>query len=186
MAIARRMHRASRGQDGSASWGSRACGRSRAPSRQGAPPLRPYQLLCRCWKERSFRPQPEPSRRNRLDHSEESSMELKMPTPEQAYWGLRAMKTVALADGALDEAEQQMLTSIQTILGTNHPVQRLAGVTAAELASALADRQIRHQLVQGLIVVSLIDGNANARETEAVEQFAQALDVNAPEVRDLR
>jgi hypothetical protein len=22
-------------------------------------------------------------------------MELKMPTPEQAYWGLRAMKTVA-------------------------------------------------------------------------------------------
>jgi tellurite resistance protein len=113
-------------------------------------------------------------------------MELKMPTPEQAYWGLRAMKTVALADGALDEAEQQMLTSIQTILGTNHPVESLAAVTPAELASALADRQIRHQLVQGLIVVSLIDGNANARETEAVEQFAQALDVNAPEVRDLR
>jgi len=87
---------------------------------------------------------------------------------------------------ALDEAEQQMLTSIQTILGTNHPVESLAAVTPAELASALADRQIRHQLVQGLIVVSLIDGNANARETEAVEQFAQALDVNAPEVRDLR
>ena len=27
-------------------------------------------------------------------------MELKIPSPEQAYWGLRAMKTVALADGA--------------------------------------------------------------------------------------
>ena len=24
-------------------------------------------------------------------------MELKIPTPEQAYWGLRAMKAVALA-----------------------------------------------------------------------------------------
>ena len=113
-------------------------------------------------------------------------MELKMPTPEQAYWGLRAMKTVAMADGALDDAERQMLTSIQTILGTNHPVESLAPVTPAELASALTDRQIRHQLVQGLIVVSLIDGNANARETEVVEEFAQALDVNAPEVRDLR
>ena len=58
-------------------------------------------------------------------------MELKMPTPEQAYWGLRAMKTVAMADGALDDAERQMLTSIQTILGTNHPVESLAPVTPA-------------------------------------------------------
>ena len=44
-------------------------------------------------------------------------MELKMPTAEQAHWGLRAMKTVALSDGALDDAERQMLTSVQTMLG---------------------------------------------------------------------
>lgn len=113
-------------------------------------------------------------------------MELRMPTPEQAHWGLRAMKTVALADGALDDAERQMLTSVQTILGTDHAVEGLAPVTPEELASALTDRQIRHQLVQGLIVISLIDGKANVRETEAVEQFARALDVNAPEVQDLR
>ena len=113
-------------------------------------------------------------------------MELKMPTSEQAYWGLRAMKTVALADGALHDAELRMLASVQTILGTNHPVESLAPVTAEELAAALTDRQIRHQLLQGLIVVSLIDGTADARETEAVERFAQALEVDAPEVRDLR
>ena len=41
-------------------------------------------------------------------------------------------------------------------------------------------------MVQGLIVISLIDGKANAQETEAVEQFARALEVDAPEVRDLR
>ena len=35
-------------------------------------------------------------------------------------------------------------------------------------------------------MVSLIDGKANARETVAVEQFARALEVDAPEVRDLR
>jgi tellurite resistance protein len=113
-------------------------------------------------------------------------MELKMPSPEQAYWGLRAMKTVALADGALDDAERQMLTSVQTILGTDHAVDGFAPVTPEELASALTDRQIRHQLVQGLIVISLIDGQAHVRETEAVEQFARALEVNAPEVQDLR
>ena len=113
-------------------------------------------------------------------------MELKMPTSEQAYWGLRAMKTVALADGALHDAEVRMLASVQTILGTNHLVESLSPVTAEELAAALTDRQIRHQLVQGLIVVSLIDGTADGRETEAVERFAQALEVDAPEVRDLR
>lgn len=113
-------------------------------------------------------------------------MELKVPTAEQAYWGLRAMKTVAMADGALDESEQHLLASIQTILGTKHPVEQLERITPPELAKALTDRQIRHQLVQGLIVVSLIDGKANERETNLVEQFAQALEVDAPEVRDLR
>jgi tellurite resistance protein len=113
-------------------------------------------------------------------------MELKIPTPEQAYWGLRAIKTVALADGTLDDGERRMLASVQTILGTNHPVEDLAPVTPEEVAAALTDRQIRHQLVQGLIVVSLIDGKANDREAEAVERFAQALEVDVPEVRDLR
>lgn len=113
-------------------------------------------------------------------------MELKMPTAEQAHWGLRAMKTVAMADGALDDAERQMLTSVQMILGTHYTVEDLAPITPEELASGLSDRQVRYQLVQGLIVVSLIDGNANRDETEAVEQFARALEVDAPEVRDLR
>jgi tellurite resistance protein len=113
-------------------------------------------------------------------------MELKMPTREQARWGLRAMKTVALSDGRLDDTERQMLASVQTILGTSYPIEDLAPITPQELASVLTDQQIRHQLVQGLIVVSLIDGKANVRETETVEQFARALEVNAPEVQDLR
>lgn len=113
-------------------------------------------------------------------------MELKMPSAEQARWGLRAMKTIALADGALEESERHMLSSIQAVLGTNYPVDELSPVTPAELAKGLTDRQIRHQLVQGLIVVSLIDGKANQQEADLVEEFAYALEVDAPEVRDLR
>ena len=113
-------------------------------------------------------------------------MELKMPSAEQARWGLRAMKTIALADGALEESERHMLSSIQAVLGTNYPVDELLPVTPAELAKGLTDRQIRHQLVQGLIVVSLIDGKANQQEADLVEEFAHALEVDAPEVRDLR
>ncbi|HVG01439.1 MAG TPA: hypothetical protein VM842_01050 [Nitrospira sp.] len=113
-------------------------------------------------------------------------MELKMPSAEQARWGFRAMNTIALADGNLEEPEHHLLSSVQAILGTNYSIDELSPVTPAELAKGLTDRQIRHQLVQGLIVVSLIDGKANQQEADLVEQFAHALEVDAPEVRDLR
>ena len=113
-------------------------------------------------------------------------MELKLPTPEQAYWGLRAMKTVAMADGALSESERHLLASIQSILGTNHPVDQLEPITPHELARALTDRQIRSQLVQGLVVMSLIDEKTNEQEIDLVERLAEALEVHAPEVQDLR
>ena len=113
-------------------------------------------------------------------------MELKIPSSEQAYWGLRAMKTVALADGTLDDAELHLLASVQQIFGTTHAPEQLSPITPADLAREFPDPQLRQQLVQGLIVMSLIDGRAYAQETELVEQFAQALGVSAPEVKDLR
>jgi tellurite resistance protein len=113
-------------------------------------------------------------------------MELKMPSPEQAYWGLRAMKTVALADGALDASELHMMESIQRIFGTTYRLERLDPITPAELARAIPDRQIRRQLVNGLIVMSLIDRETSSPEADLVEQFAQALEVCVPEVKDLR
>jgi tellurite resistance protein len=45
-------------------------------------------------------------------------MELITPTSEQAFWGLCAMKTVALANGTLDASESHMLEAIQRVLGT--------------------------------------------------------------------
>jgi tellurite resistance protein len=113
-------------------------------------------------------------------------MELITPTSEQAFWGLRAMKTVALANGTLDASESHMLEAIQRVLGTSHPLDRLEPVTPAELASALPDPRIRRQLVQGLVVMSLVDREPSAEETVVVEEFARALDVSIPEVKDLR
>lgn len=113
-------------------------------------------------------------------------MELKKPSPEQAYWGLRAMKTVAMADGALDASELHMMEAVQQIIGTTHQLEQLTPITPMELARALPDQQIRGQLVQGLIVMSLIDRKASPQESDVVEQFAQALEVSVPEVKDLR
>ena len=113
-------------------------------------------------------------------------MELKLPSPEQAYWGLRAMKTVAMADGELDASERHMLESIQRIFGTTHGLEQLALIEPTELARAFPDPQLRTQLVQGLVIMTLIDGKASLNETAYVEQFAQALEVDAQEVKNLR
>ncbi|MDF0650397.1 MAG: hypothetical protein P0121_02865 [Nitrospira sp.] len=113
-------------------------------------------------------------------------MDLKIPNHEQAYWGLRAMKTVAMADGALDASERHMLESIQQIFGTTHDLEALALITPAELARAFPDPQLRKQLVQGLVVMTLIDGTTGSTEADLVEQFAETLEVHAPEVKNLR
>jgi uncharacterized tellurite resistance protein B-like protein len=113
-------------------------------------------------------------------------MELKMPSQDQVYWGLRAMKTVALADGALDDSELHMMEAVQRIFGTTYSLEEIASITPAELAQACPDPQLRRQLVQGLIVMSLIDQEASQQETDLVEQYAQALEVSIPEMKDLR
>lgn len=77
-------------------------------------------------------------------------MELKLPSSEQAVWGLRAMKTVAMVDGALSESEMHLMESVQRVFGTNHQLDQLQPITPTELARALPDKQIRRQLVNGL------------------------------------
>ena len=113
-------------------------------------------------------------------------MELKIPSEEQAYWGLRAMKTVAMADGVLEATERYMLESIQRIFGTTYDLVQLALITPTELARAFPDPQLRRQLVQGLVIMTLIDGKVSPKETDYVEQFAQALGIEAPEVKNLQ
>lgn len=113
-------------------------------------------------------------------------MELKMPNHEQAYWGLRAMKTIAMADGVLNESERHMLSSVQKVIGTTYDIEELTPITPLELAQAFPDPQLRKQLVQGLLVVSLIDGKPDEAEVNLVEQFAQELEVSALETKNIR
>lgn len=40
--------------------------------------------------------------------------------------------------------------------------------------------------MQGLVIMTLIDGKADPKETDRVEQFAQVLEIDVPEVKNLR
>jgi hypothetical protein len=82
--------------------------------------------------------------------------------------------------------EGHMLEAIQRIHGTVYPLEQLDPITPVDLARELPDPQLRRQLVQGLIVMSLIDQEASQQETDLVEQFSEALEVSIPEVKDLR
>jgi hypothetical protein len=79
-----------------------------------------------------------------------------------------------------------MTECIQRIFGTTFSPEKLVPIAPTDLARAFPDPQLRRQLVQGLIVMSLIDQEASPKEADLVEQFAQALDVSIPELKDLR
>ena len=106
-------------------------------------------------------------------------MEFTVPTPEQGIHGLRAMKTIALADGELDASELAMLRAGREFCGIDDDPAELPEIAPAELAAAVTDPQVRWQLVQAMVVMSAIDQQPDQREIELIEHFATALEVDS-------
>jgi hypothetical protein len=120
------------------------------------------------------------------DH-EEVAMQLLKPTAEEAQAGLRAMVEVARAPGEITAPARALIGAAQKVLlGTAEDIDRLDGIAPADLASALRRPEIRRQLVQGMVVIGFAAGKPPVAQSEAVERFAAALDVHAPELRALR
>jgi hypothetical protein len=113
-------------------------------------------------------------------------MKLLIPPRELVSYGLRAMKTVALAGGEIAAQERALIDAAQRTFGTTHDVDALEPITPEELASQLVDPALRRQLVFGLLLLSLADGEASREEADAVEAFRAALDVDAHEVATFR
>lgn len=117
-------------------------------------------------------------------------MEFIVPTPEQGIYGLRAMKTIALADGALDTSELAMLRAGQELSGAVCDLDALEIIEPAALASALtnigADDQLRWQMVQAMVLMATVDQEAEKSEVALIERFAEALGVDSFTVGTLR
>lgn len=114
-------------------------------------------------------------------------MQLLKPTPEEADAGLRAMVTVARAPGAIAPPAGALIAAAQKVLlGTEHDVDRVDGIAPHDLARALGRPEIRRQLVQGMVVVSMSSGEPPAAQSQAVDRYAAALGVETPALRALR
>ena len=105
-------------------------------------------------------------------------MDFIVPTPEQGHLGLRAMKTVATADGAIDPAELATLHAAMELSGAICEVEAIEPIEPGALAEGLTDPALRRQLLGALVLVSMADRGADPREVACIDAFARAFEVD--------
>lgn len=110
-------------------------------------------------------------------------MNFELPTPTQLPFGLRALMTVARADGDLAEPEAAVLVAAQQTFGSDLPLDSIDTIAPAELADAIPEPGIRFQLFGALVVMAMADGEVNDVEAEVVARFAEALAIEDAAVR---
>lgn len=114
-------------------------------------------------------------------------MQLHRPTAEEAQAGLRAMKTCFDTVGGPGPAARQIIAGAQSfLLRTGHDFAALEPIAPAGLAAAMVRPEIRHQFVQGLVVLGIADGPPDERYYAKVGAFAEAMEVKAWELNMIR
>lgn len=113
-------------------------------------------------------------------------MQLHRPPPELVPYGLRAMKMVACANGVFSDSERRLLGTAQQVFGTEVELDALPPIAPEELAQRLTDPALRRQIIRGMVVLSLIDGEASPDEAAIVERFAAALAIESQDLATLR
>jgi len=97
--------------------------------------------------------------------------------PDVARLGLRALKTVAAADGEIHDLERRFAAGVQRhVLGTDEDFDALGPIEPGELAAGIP-AAFRERVVHGCILVALIDGEASPAELAILDGFAGVLDV---------
>lgn len=107
-------------------------------------------------------------------------------TETEAMAGLRMCATIARADGALSPKEVSLISAAGRALGRACEPESLRPIGADELASALVGPAVRERAVQAALLMAMIDGEVDPDEIALVEDFALALGVSEPRVRNLR
>ncbi|MCB9763155.1 MAG: hypothetical protein H6739_25485 [Alphaproteobacteria bacterium] len=112
---------------------------------------------------------------------------LEKPPVDVAHAGLRALKTLAQADGAFSEVERGLLRDVQRhILDTDFDLDALTPITPEALAAAIPQERFRRRVLSGLVLLTVMDGELSEAERRLVDDFSAALGVETAELRDMR
>lgn len=112
-------------------------------------------------------------------------MELLGIAPDEAVMGLRAMRTLAAANGHYHTKEEALLAAAAVAYGQS-PASDYPRVTPQEVAAQLTDPGARERVLQAMILMSLMDGEVCDDELACVDHFARVLGVHEPRMRNLR
>jgi ubiquinone biosynthesis protein Coq4 len=103
---------------------------------------------------------------------------------------LRALKTLALADGRFDAREEGLLEAAARAFTPPDQAppdcNSLAPITPAETAGSLTDAETRTRLIQAMLITALIDGEVSKVEYAQIKAFAAALEVDEPRLNNLK
>lgn len=107
-------------------------------------------------------------------------MQLYKPTPEQAPYGLRALKMVAEAAGEIHESARKLIMAAQNhLIGTVRELDDLEPITPEELAQHIDNPNLRLQLIQGMVAISLVDEFPTDEQMEQIHRFAAAFEIKS-------
>jgi hypothetical protein len=104
-------------------------------------------------------------------------MDVKVFESQELLPVLRALRDVALANREFSPAEAGFIEGVAQLHGQSVDARELLPIPLPELARIVDDPQRRKRAVQLAIVTSLIEGEADARGSEAVRRLADALEV---------
>ncbi len=114
-------------------------------------------------------------------------MKLIHPSADEGLHCLRAMRTVVARNGALPPAARAMMEAAQKLLmSLDVDLDTLEPITPDELGTCITTPGLAEQLVQGMIVNVLADGEPDSGAFERLQAFATALGISTPALRTVR
>jgi uncharacterized tellurite resistance protein B-like protein len=113
-------------------------------------------------------------------------MDTVLPPAEQREFVLRALKTLALADGAIHSQEQRLLEIAAEALGLEAELDAVETIEPEELAAGLTESDSREALMKRLVLLSTLDAEVSEEEVALLERYGAALGVEERAVHNLR
>jgi len=109
-----------------------------------------------------------------------------IPTPTELQYGLRALKTIGLADGPLQDTQRAVLVTAQQMFGGKDlDIDSLEPITGKELAEHVTEPATRFQLLGGMLVICMADGDVADSEAKVIGHFADALGIEDSATKNL-
>lgn len=104
-------------------------------------------------------------------------------TSAEAEAVLRALKTVAMADGTFAAREQTLLAAAADVLEARALPDAVATIEADELAVRLVDPERRLVALKACLVMGIVDGQVSPDEWKVLSAFREAFAVDEAEMQ---